>query len=78
MPINKFGLNGFDNLKNNLLKDLATMRIIEPCSKLRSVELLKKYFAISYAEDSVYEGLPEITFSKKKRKRQLLRMRRKH
>ncbi len=59
-----YALNGFDSLKNNLLKDLAIMRIIEPCSKLRSVELLKKYFAISYAEDSVYEGLPKIILLK--------------
>lgn len=50
-------LNGFDKIQNSLLKDLALMRIIEPCSKLRSVALLKEYFSISYPLNHVYEGL---------------------
>jgi len=36
------------------------MRIIEPASKLRTIELLEKYFKISYAERSVYRLLPKL------------------
>lgn len=57
-------LNGFDKIQNNLLKDLAFMRIIEPCSKLHSVELLKEYFAIKYPINNVYEGLRKIRLLK--------------
>lgn len=32
-----------------LYRDLALMRIIEPCSKRRSIQLLKQYFDISYS-----------------------------
>lgn len=52
-----YALNGFENVKSNLLRDLAFMRIIEPCSKLQAVRLLKEYFAIIYPINSVYEGL---------------------
>jgi transposase len=53
-------LNGFENVKSNVLRDLAFMRIIEPCSKLRSVALLKEYFDITYPVNTVYEALREI------------------
>jgi len=43
-----------------LYQDLALMRIIEPASKLRTIELLEKYFKISYAERSVYRLLPKL------------------
>lgn len=43
-----------------LYQDLALMRIIEPASKLRTIELLAKYFEISYAERSVYRLLPKL------------------
>lgn len=42
-----------------LYLDLAIMRIIEPCSKLRSLELIDRYFNISYTR-YVYECLPEL------------------
>lgn len=42
-----------------LYLDLALMRIIEPCSKYRSLELLKRYFDISYSQ-YVYECLPKL------------------
>ena len=44
---------------NSLYLDLAIMRIIEPCSKLRSLELIKQYFHISYSQ-YVYEQLPKL------------------
>lgn len=55
-----YKLNGFHNLNNKLLKDLAIMRIIEPCSKLRSISLLSKYFGILYPKNSLYLKLPLI------------------
>lgn len=42
-----------------LYLDLAIMRIIEPCSKLRSLELIKQYFHVSYSQYS-YEQLPKL------------------
>lgn len=45
---------------NQLYLDLALMRIIEPTSKLRSIELLKRYFNVSYAERTVYRLLPKL------------------
>lgn len=45
---------------NQLYQDLALMRIIEPTSKLRSLELLRRYFNVSYAERTVYRQLPKL------------------
>lgn len=42
-----------------LLLDLAIMRLIEPASKLRSIELLQHYFGISYSQ-RVYRNLPKL------------------
>lgn len=55
---------GFTKLNIPLLLDLAYMRIIEPCSKLRSITLMDQYFGIRYAKDAVYSALP--TFLKSK------------
>lgn len=51
---------GFTALRSTLLLDLAVMRIIEPCSKLRSIALIERYFGIRYAERSVYRTLPRL------------------
>jgi len=40
--------------------DLALMRIIEPASKLRTLELLQWYFNVSYAERTLYRMLPKL------------------
>lgn len=42
-----------------LYLDLVVMRIIEPCSKLRSIELIQRYFGVSYTQ-YVYECLPKL------------------
>lgn len=55
-----YKLNGFDELDSKLLKDLVIMRIVEPCSKLRSISLLNKYFGILYPKNSLYLKLPLI------------------
>lgn len=43
-----------------LYQDLALMRIIEPTSKLATIELLKRYFEVSYSERTVYRLLPQL------------------
>jgi len=40
--------------------DLALMRVIEPSSKLRTLELLQWYFNVSYAERTLYRMLPKL------------------
>jgi len=55
-----YAINGFAALNNALLRDLAFMRIIEPASKLRSVELFNQYFGDTYTRNTLYKGLPEI------------------
>ena len=45
---------------HSLYQDLALMRIVEPASKLRTIELLINYFHISYAERTVYRLLPKL------------------
>lgn len=47
-----------------LYRDLALMRIIEPCSKRRSIELLQRYFAVSYTKH-LYAKLPGILEERK-------------
>jgi hypothetical protein len=43
-----------------LLLDLAIMRLIEPASKLRSVELLGYYFGIKYSQ-RIYRNIPKLS-----------------
>lgn len=57
---------GFASLTNRLLLDLVAMRIFEPCSKLQSLVLLKRYFGIEHSERSLYRTLPTLINLKKK------------
>lgn len=50
----------------SLYQDFALMRIIEPTSKLRTIELLKSYFNVSYAERTVYRQLSKLIAYKEK------------
>ncbi len=43
-----------------LYLDFALMRIIEPASKLRTVELLHRYFNVRYIKRTVYRMLPKL------------------
>jgi len=43
-----------------LLLDLAIIRLIEPASKLRSIELLQHYFGIQYSQ-RIYRNIPKLT-----------------
>lgn len=42
-----------------LLLDLAIMRLIEPASKLRTIDLLNRYFRIKYSQ-RIYRTLPKL------------------
>jgi hypothetical protein len=42
-----------------LLLDLAIIRLIEPASKLRSIELLSHYFCIRYSQ-RIYRNIPKL------------------
>lgn len=50
---------GFDKVKNPLLLDLVILRMLEPASKLRSIELLDEYFGIKHRRQSYYESAPQ-------------------
>lgn len=43
-----------------LYRDLALMRMIEPASKLQTIELLQQYFEVTYAQRTVYGLLPKL------------------
>lgn len=47
---------GFSNIKSKLLLDLVIIRIFEPASKLRSIELLDTYFGIKHRRQSYYDS----------------------
>jgi transposase len=53
-----FSAIGFDKLNNELLLDLAVIRIVEPSSKLRSIELIKNYFGIQHRRQNYYKLAP--------------------
>lgn len=50
----------FTTIGNSLLHDLIIMRIIEPASKLKSLELLTEYFGIIHRRQTFYETLPKL------------------
>lgn len=56
---------GFDSIQP-LLNDLVSIRIFEPASKLRSLELLEKYFGIKHARKSYYKVAPQCIELKEK------------
>lgn len=61
-----YKLCGFSGLEDKLLKDLAIIRIVEPCSKLRSLILLNKYFDLKYSKNILYKGLLRFNSLKEK------------
>lgn len=50
---------GFKNLKQPLLEDMVTMRMFEPASKLRTIELLELYFGIVRQRKYYYKIAPK-------------------
>lgn len=47
---------GLSTLENQLLLDFVAMRIVEPASKLRSIELMNDYFGIRHRRQSFYKS----------------------
>jgi len=56
----------FHTLRCSLLTDLVLIRIIEPTSKLRSLELLKDFFGVKHLRKHFYQALPQIVALKDK------------
>lgn len=50
----------FTTVGNSLLHDLVIMRMIQPASKLQSLELLREYFGINHRRQTFYETLPKL------------------
>jgi transposase len=50
---------GFGRIINDFLTDLVVIRIIEPASKLRSVELIAEYFGIKHRRQNYYKVVPQ-------------------
>ena len=50
---------GLDKIKKQVLLDMVVIRIIEPASKLRSIELLEYYFGIRHRRQSYYKSAPQ-------------------
>lgn len=55
-----YELTGFQKLSDQIIKDLVIMRILEPCSKRASLELLKEYFAITHGHTTMYQTIKKI------------------
>lgn len=51
---------GLLTLADNMLMDLAIIRLVEPTSKLRSLALLEEYFEIHHARSTFYSRLEEM------------------
>lgn len=58
---------GFDQVGNELLKQLVLIRLSHPASKLRTSEYLERYFSINVSEDKIYRYLDRI-YSEEKQK----------
>lgn len=50
---------GLDKIKKQMLLDLVVIRVVEPGSKLRSIELLETYFGIKHRRQNYYQSAPE-------------------
>ncbi|WP_445957243.1 IS1634 family transposase [Yeosuana sp.] len=63
---------GYTLLVDTLLNDLALMRIVEPASKLRSIELMAAYFGVHHRRQRFYESVPRWSALKNRIERQTL------
>lgn len=55
---------GMDRINKQLLLDLVAIRIVEPASKLRSIELLDTYFGIKHRRQNYYRSAGQWPFLK--------------
>jgi transposase len=51
---------GFPKLNNTLLKHMVMIRVLEPTSKIKSIQLLQKYFDITYRKTTVFRELSRV------------------
>ena len=49
---------GIEDMASSLFKDLIAIRILEPASKLRSIELIEEYFGIRHRRQNYYNEVP--------------------
>ena len=61
-----FRLMQFNTLENHLLLDFVLMRIIQPASKLESLELLSELFGITHKRADFYRSIPAFVSLKEK------------
>lgn len=61
-----FDLFKFDTLDNRLLLDFVLMRIIEPTSKLRSLEFMREMFGITHSQSEAYRQMQKFINLKEK------------
>lgn len=73
-----FNVFSFQKLKSKLLLDLVLMRIIEPVSKLESLELLEEMFGIFYKKGSVYQSIASLYTLKNEVEKQVVAFAKKH
>jgi transposase len=63
---------GFGIVADSLLNDLVVMRIFEPGSKLRSIELMEEYFGVKHRRQRYYESAKNWLVLKDKIEKQVL------
>lgn len=68
----------FHTLQQPLLIDLVIMRLVEPASKLRSLELLEEYFGVSHHRQGFYRCLKACVLKKDAVERQIVAVAKKH
>lgn len=67
-------LFGFQRLRNQLLLDLVIARIIEPGSKVQSIDFLKEFIGIEHHREYFYRQLPKILDMKESVESKILRI----
>lgn len=67
----------FHWLRNKLLVDLVIARIVEPCSKLQSIEFLKEFMGKEHQRRSLYREMPRIQGARNTVERKVLEIARK-
>mgnify|MGYP001591765727 CR=1 FL=1 len=68
----------FHTLRQPLLIDLVVMRLMEPASKLRSLELLEEYFGVSYHRQGFYRTLKACVLKKDAVEQQIVTVAKQH
>lgn len=51
---------GFEQIDNPLLRDLSIIRLVEPTSKLKSLEFLSRHFGVDYSPTKMYREIPKL------------------